>query len=91
MSVLMTLLHKHLKYYALYFIILILLCGSNTVEGGCRGDQESQPCESICNTDGICEIRVIVLLPNTTDIEPSLPRVRFFYKKIECRSLIYLS
>lgn len=75
----MTLLHKHFKIifkYALYyFIFVILLCSPNTVEGGCR-DQESQACEAICNSDGFCEIRIIVLLPNTTDIEPSLPRVR---------------
>lgn len=82
MSMLMTFLHKHFKinlklYDLYYFIILLLLCGP-AVEGGCR-EQESLACESICNSDGICEIRVIVILPNTTDIEPSLPRVTIFY------------
>lgn len=81
MSMLMTFLHKHfiinLKFYALYyFIILLLLCGP-AVEGGCR-EQESLACESICNSEGYCEIRVLVILPNTTDIEPSLPRVTIF-------------
>lgn len=83
MSMLMTFLHKHFKinfkYYALYnFVILLLLSGPHSIEGGCR-DQESLACESICNSEGICEIRVIVILPNTTDIDPSLPRVIDFF------------
>lgn len=87
MSMLMTFIHKHFKinfkFYALYyFVILLLLCGPKAIEGGCR-DQESLACESICNSEGICEIRVIVILPNTTDIEPSLPRVIIFFNKMD--------
>ena len=57
---------------------IIMLCIS-TVIGGCR-EQERNECEAICrknaNNETYCELRAALILPNSSKIEASMPRVR---------------
>ena len=64
------------------------------VESGCKKKQETHECESICHKNEAgnyaCELRGAIILPNLSDMEASLPRVRLhvsftiahFYLKI---------
>lgn len=62
------------------FIVFVLVAASvERVAGGCRM-QARNPCESLCQWNAErqqhhCELRAVVILPKTNDVEASLPRV----------------
>lgn len=65
-------------------LLVLLFVNKCLCEGGCRKPENvpcrnnSNACEFICAND-VCEIRTVVILPNSTDLIASLPEVRFIF------------
>lgn len=67
----------------IFEIVLIVLVSGHLVAGGCRS-QERDPCETVCiwnetSKEHSCNLRAAVILPQSTKVEISLPRVGYYY------------
>lgn len=63
------------------FVVLLVVAVNQlaSVDAGCR-NQEHHACETVCRLNRTtqqheCSLRAIVILPKTTKVEASLPRV----------------
>lgn len=70
------------KWLQLLYLLVLLVIKSSLVSGGCR-DQERDQCETVCIMNATtnqynCNLRAVVILPNNTQFESSLPKVSVY-------------
>uniref|UniRef100_A0A182FSG2 Receptor ligand binding region domain-containing protein n=1 Tax=Anopheles albimanus TaxID=7167 RepID=A0A182FSG2_ANOAL len=53
-----------------------------SVDAGCRSLARRE-CEQICGTNGTCQLRIVVIMPDNTSVEASWPRVEPVLMKAE--------
>ena len=67
--------------YLLVFIALNSIENLRTICCSCR-NQDRDECEKVCTwnattSEYLCNLRAVVILPNNTNVEASLPKVSF--------------
>lgn len=74
------------KWLQLLYLLVLLALKCSLVSSGCR-DQERDQCETVCIMNATtnqynCNLRAVVILPNNTQFESSLPKVSCIYTKM---------
>lgn len=67
---------------AVLFVVGLGIVMLPPVDAGCRPLVRKE-CEKICQSNGVCELRIVVIMPANTSVEASLPRVQPVLEKAE--------